>query len=133
MFLIVFVYKLFSYKDYIANLIQYDKNWLYFSDKKVRITTEQSQVIKLLERNGQFTSIELNKIISKNKKYAKSHLTLLRKNFVNDLNKAYYELLNSGLTLISSSKLPKDKRQLLYKTSKEIYKKESFLKFVFKI
>ena len=133
MFLIVFVYKLFSYKDYIENLIQYDKNWLYFSDKKVRITTEQSQVIKLLERNGQFSSIELNKIISKNKKYAKSHLTLLRKNFINDLNKAYYELLNSGLTLISTSKLPKDKRQLLYKTSKEIYKKESFLKFVFKI
>ena len=133
LFLIVFVYKLFSYKDYIENLIQYDKNWLYFSDKKVRITTEQSQVIKLLERNGQFSSTELNKIISKNKKYAKSHLTLLRKNFVNDLNKAYYELLNSGLTLISSSKLPKDKRQLLYKTSKEIYKKESFLKYVFKI
>ena len=133
LFLIVFVYKLFSYKDYIENLIQYDKNWLYFSDKKVRITTEQSQVIKLLERNGQFNSIELNKIISKNKKYAKSHLTLLRKNFINDLNKAYNELLNSGLTLISSSKLPKDKRQLLYKTSKEIYKKESFLKFVFKI
>ena len=133
LFLIVFVYKLFSYKDYIENLIQFDKNWLYFSDKKVRITTEQSQVIKLLERNGQFNSIELNKIISKNKKYAKSHLTLLRKNFINDLNKAYNELLNSGLTLISSSKLPKDKRQLLYKTSKEIYKKESFLKFVFKI
>ena len=133
LFLIVFVYKLFSYKDYIENLIQYDKNWLYFSDKKVRITTEQNQVIKLLERNGQFNSIELNKIISKNKKYAKSHLTLLRKNFINDLNKAYNELLNSGLTLISSSKLPKDKRQLLYKTSKEIYKKVSFLKFVFKI
>ena len=127
------VYKLFSYIDYIAILIQNDKNLLYFSDKKVRITTEQSQVIKLLERNGQFTSIELNKIVSKNKKYAKSHLTLLRKNFINDLNKAYNELLNSDLTLISSSKLPKDKRQLLYKTSKEIYKKESFLKYVFKI
>ena len=133
MFLILFVFKLFSYKDYIEKLIQHDENWLYFSDKKVRITTEQSQVIKLLERNGQFNSVELNKIISKNKKYAKSHLTLLRKNFINDLNKAYNELLNSDLTLISSSKLPKDKRQLLYKTSKEIYKKESFLKFVFKI
>ena len=133
LFLIVIVYKLFSYKDYIENLIQYDKNWLYYSDKKVRITTEQSQAIKLLERNGQFNSIELNKIISKNKKYAKSHLTLLRKNFINDLNKAYNELLNSGLTLISSSKLPKDKRQLLYKTSKETYKKVSFLKFMFKI
>ena len=133
LFLIVIVYKLFSYKDYIENLIQYDKNWLYYSDKKVRITTEQSQAIKLLERNGQFSSIELNKIISKNKKYAKSHLTLLRKNFINDLNKAYNELLNSGLTLISSSKLPKDKRQLLYKTSKETHKKVSFLKFMFKI
>jgi predicted HTH transcriptional regulator len=75
----VFVFKLFSYKDYINNLIQYDENWFYFSDKKVRITTEQSQIIKLLERNGEFTSNDLNKIVSKDKKYAKSHLTLLRK------------------------------------------------------
>jgi hypothetical protein len=129
----VFVYKLFSYKDYINNLIQYDENWFYFSDKKVRITTEQSQIIKLLERNGEFTSNELNKVVSKNKKYAKSHLTLLRKSFIKRINQLFSELLVSEQQLITLSKLPNDKRQILYRTSKEITKKESFLKFMFKL
>jgi hypothetical protein len=128
----VFVFKLFSYKDYINNLIQYDENWFYFSDKKVRITTEQSQIIKLLERNGEFTSNDLNKIVSKDKKYAKSHLTLLRKNFIKRINQLFSELLVSEQQLITLSKLPNDKRQILYRTSKEISKKESFLKFMFK-
>ena len=132
LFLIVFVYKLFSYKDYINNLIQYDENWFYFSDKKVRITTEQSQIIKLLERNGEFTSNDLNKIVSKDKKYAKSHLTLLRKNFIKRINQLFSELLVSEQQLITLSKLPNDKRQILYRTSKEISKKESFFKFMFK-
>jgi hypothetical protein len=129
----VFVYKLFSYKDYINNLIQYDENWFYFSDKKVRITTEQSQIIKLLERNGEFTSNDLNKVVSKNKKYAKSHLTLLRKSFIKRINQLFSELLVSEQQLITLSKLPNDKRQILYRTSKEITKKESFLKFMFKL
>ena len=133
LFLIVFVYKLFSYKDYINNLIQYDKNWLYFSDKKVRITTEQSQIIKLLEKNGEFNSVELNKIVSKNKKYAKSHLTLLRKNFIKTINDLFSKSTGSDQKFIHSSKLPKDKRQLLYQTSKDVFKKESFLKFMFKL
>ena len=133
LFLIVFVYKLFSYKDYINNLIQYDENWLYFSDKKVRITTEQSQIIKLLERNGKFSSAELNKIVSKNKKYAKSHLTLLRKSFIKSINQLFSEILVSENQLITLSKSPNDKRQILYRTSKEIFKKEPFLKFMFKL
>jgi hypothetical protein len=133
LFLILFLYKIFSYKDYINNLIQYDENWFYFSDKKVRITTEQSQIIKLLERNGEFTSNDLNKIVSKNKKYAKSHLTLLRKSFIKKINQLFSELLVSKQQLITLSKLPNDKRQILYRTSKEISKKESFLKFMFKL
>ena len=133
LFLIVFVYKLFSYKDYINNLIQYDENWLYFSDKKVRITTEQSQIIKLLERNGKFSSAELNKIVSKNKKYAKSHLTLLRKNFIKSINQLFSEIFVSENQLITLTKSPNDKRQILYRTSKEIFKKETFLKFMFKL
>jgi hypothetical protein len=133
LFLIVFVYKLFSYKDYINNLIQYDENWLYFSDKKVKITTEQSQIIKLLEKNGEFNSVELNKIVSKNKKYAKSHLTLLRKNFIKTINDLFSKSTGSDQKFIHSSKLPKDKRQLLYQTSKDVFKKEPFLKFMFKL
>jgi hypothetical protein len=133
LFLIVFVYKLFSYKDHINNLIQYDENWLYFSDKKVRITTGQSQIIKLLERNGKFSSAELNKIVSKNKKYAKSHLTLLRKSFIKNMNEMFFELFGSQQLHIISSKSRKDKRQILYRTSKKIFKKEPFLKFMFKL
>lgn len=133
LFLIVFVYKLFSYKDYINNLIQYDENWLYFSDKKVRITTEQSQIIKLLERNGKFSSAELNKIVSKNKKYAKSHLTLLRKNFIKSINQLFSKIFVSENQLITLSKSPNDKRQIEYRTSKEIFKKEPFLKYMFRL
>jgi hypothetical protein len=133
LFLIVFVYKLFSYKDYINNLIQYDENWLYFADKKIRITIEQSQIIKLLERNGKFSSVELNNIVSKNKKYAKSHLTLLRKNFIKSINQLFSELFASENQLITLSKSPNDKRQILYRTSKEIFKKEPFLKYMFRL
>ncbi len=133
LFLVFFVFKLFSYKDYINKLIQYDKNWLYFSGNKVRINAEQSQIVRLLEINGKFSSIELNKVVSKNRKYAKSHLTLLRKNFVKSINELFSELFGSNQLHIISSKSPKDKRQILYRTSKEIFKKESFLKFMFKL
>ena len=131
--LMIFVYKSFSYKDYVEKLIQYDENWMYFNNKKIRITKEQSLIINLLELNGQFTSTELNSIISKNKKYAKSHLTLLRKTFIDSLNSVYKKALQSDKTLISTTKLPKDKRQLLYRASKEISQKESFIQFLFKL
>jgi hypothetical protein len=133
LFLVVFVFKLFSYKDYIDKLIQYDDNWLYFSGNKIRINNDQSQIIKLLERNGEFSSVELNIVVSKNKKYAKSHLTLLRKNFIKDMNELFFELFGSQQLHIIPSKSQKDKRQILYKTSKEIFKKESFLRFMLKL
>ena len=131
--LMIFVYKSFSYKDYVEKLIQYDENWMYYNNKKIRITKEQSLIINLLELNGQFTSTELNSIISKNKKYAKSHLTLLRKTFIESLNSVYKKALQSDKTLIKTTKLPKDKRQLLYRASKEISQKESFIQFLFKL
>ena len=131
--LMIFVYKSFSYKDYVEKLIQYDENWMYFNNKKIRITKEQSLIINLLELNGQFTSTELNSILSKNKKYAKSHLTLLRKTFIDSLNSVYKKALKSDKTLIKTTKLPKDKRQLLYRASKEISQKESFIQFLFKL
>ena len=85
------------------------------------------------ERNGAFSSVELNMVVSKNKKYAKSHLTLLRKNFIKDMNELFFELFGSQQLHIISFKSRKDKRQILYKTSKEIFKKESFLKFMLKL
>ncbi|MDA9977893.1 hypothetical protein N9E42_02290 [Flavobacteriaceae bacterium] len=131
--LIIFVYKAFAYKDYIEKLIQHDENWLYYLGKKTRITKEQSLAVNLLEQNGEFTSLELNEIISKNKKYAKSHLTLLRKNFIQALNTAYKDVVGAETILIKSSKLAEDKRQLVYKTNKEISQKESFIRFLFKL
>jgi len=58
---------------------------------------------------------------------------LLRKNFIKSLNQLFSELFTSDQELITLSKSPKDKRQILYRTSKEIYKKEPFLKFMFKL
>ena len=120
LFLVFVVYKLFSYKDYIDKLIQFDENWLYFSGKKIRISSEQSLAVVLLEKYGEFTSNDLNKIVSKKKKYAKSHLTLLRKVFIKNFNDTFVELLDLGQDLVNSEKLPSDKRQILYRTNKEL-------------
>jgi hypothetical protein len=45
----------------------------------------------------------------------------------------FFELFGSQQLHIIPSKSQKDKRQILYKTSKEIFKKESFLKFMLKL
>jgi Fe2+ or Zn2+ uptake regulation protein len=128
--LIFFLFKIFSYKDYIRNLIAHDYQWLYFQNQKVRITQYQREVIKLLEQKGGFTSQELNKLLSPN---AKSHLTLLRNNFIEKLNSDFKKLTNNPEPLISSIKNPNDKRQLLYKSNQKISQKESFLKFLFRL
>ncbi|MBP02582.1 MAG: hypothetical protein CMM25_07210, partial [Rhodospirillaceae bacterium] len=77
---------------------------LYYSNNKILISKDQSRTIGLLEKNGQFSSTELNKIISKNKSYAKSHLTYLRQTFIENLNLAYYNLTSFTEPLISSTK-----------------------------
>ena len=128
----LFLYFLFGYKDYINKLVHHDNQWLYYANNKITISNDQSKVIGLLEKNGQFSSTELNKIISKNKTYAKSHLTHLRQTFIENLNLTYYNLTSFTEPLISSTKNPADKRQLIYFAGNKIFKKKSFFEFVFK-
>jgi len=131
-FLAFFLFKSFTYKDYIRNLIAHDYQWLYFQNKKIQITNSQREVIKLLELKGGFTSQELNKLLSPKKSYAKSHLTLLRNNFIEKLNSDFKTLTNNPEPLISSIKNPNDKRQILYKSNQQFSQKESFFKFLFR-
>jgi hypothetical protein len=128
----LFLYFLFGYKDYINKLVHHDKQWLYYANNKITISSDQSIVIGLLEKNGQFSSTELNKIICKNKSYAKSHLTHLRQTFIESLNINYQDLTGFSEPLISSTKNPKDKRQIIYFAENKIFKKKSFLEFVLK-
>ena len=131
-FLAFFLFKIFTYKDYIRNLIAHDYQWLYFQNKKIRITHDQREVIKLLELKGSFNSQELNRLLSPNKAYVKSHLTLLRNNFIEKLNSDFKKLTNNPEPLISSIKNPNDKRQILYKSNQKFSQKESFFSFLFK-
>lgn len=131
-FLIFFLFKIFTYKDYMSNLIAHDFQWLYFQNKKIRITHDQREAIKLLELKGSFTSQELNRLLSPKKSYAKSHLTLLRNNFIEKLNSDFKKPTNSSEPLISSIKNPNDKRQILYKSNQKFSEKESFFRFLFK-
>jgi hypothetical protein len=126
----LFLYFLFGYKDYINKLVHYDNQWLYYANNKILISKEQSIAVGLLGKNGQFSSAELNKIISKNKSYAKSHLTHLRQTFIETLNLNYQNLTGFSEPLISSSKNPSDKRQIIYFAGNKIFKKKSFLEFI---
>jgi hypothetical protein len=128
----LFLYFLFGYKDYINRLVHHDNQWLYYANNKITISNDQSRVIELLEKNGRFSSTELNKIICKNKSYAKSHLTHLRQTFIETLNLNYQNLTGFSEPLISSTKNPEDKRQIIYFAGNKIFKKKSFLDFILK-
>ena len=128
----LFLYFLFGYKDYINKLVHHDDQWLYYSNNKILISKDQSRIIGLLEKNGQFSSTELNKIICKNKSYAKSHLTHLRQKFIETLNLNYQNLTGFSESLISSTKNPEDKRQIIYFAGNKIFKKKSFIEFILK-
>jgi hypothetical protein len=130
--MVLFLYFLFGYKDYINKLVHHDNQWLYYANNKITISEEQSRVVGLLEKKGQFSSIELNKIICKNKSYAKSHLTHLRQTFIENLNLNYQNLTGFSEPLIGSTKNPVDKRQIIYFAGNKIFKKKSFLEFIFK-
>lgn len=131
-FIVIFLFNLFSYKDYLNKFILHDEFWLYFASNKIMITEDQSKIIKILESKGEFSSLELNNVLSKKKTYAKSHLTFLRQSFIEELNSVYNKLTGDSEDLINSKKNPIDKRQIIYFAGKKISKKASFLRFVFK-
>ena len=131
-FIVIFLFNLFSYKDYLNKFILHDEFWLYFANNKILITEDQSKIIKILESKGEFSSFELNSVLSKKKTYAKSHLTFLRQSFIKELNSVYNKLTGDKEDLINSKKNPSDKRQIRYFTGKKILKKASFFQFIFK-
>ena len=131
-FIVIFLFNLFSYKDYLNKFILHDEFWLYFASNKIMITEDQSKIIKILESKGEFSSLDLNSVLSKKKTYAKSHLTFLRQSFVEELNSVYNRLTGGKEDLINSKKNPSDKRQIIYFTGKKISKKASFFQFIFK-
>ena len=125
-------YSLFRYKDFLKTLVLYDEKKLYYGGKSTQITTKQHKAIEALGLQGQITASELNVFISSKKKFAKSHLTLLRQNFIKELNKTYNELTKTKALLICEEKDPNDKRYLVYKTTQAVIKKYSFWTFLFK-
>ena len=125
-------YSLFRYKDFLKTLVLYDEKNLYYGGKSTQITTKQHKSIEALDLQGQITASELNVFISSKKKFAKSHLTLLRQNFIKELNKTYAELTKTKTLLIREEKDSKDRRYVVYKTTQTVIKKYSFWTFLFK-
>ena len=125
-------YSLFRYKDFLKTLILYDEKNLYYGGQSTQITTKQHKSIEALGLQGQITASELNVFISSKKKFAKSHLTLLRQNFIKELNKTYAELTKTKTLLIREEKDPNDRRYVVYKTTQTVIKKYSFWTFLFK-
>jgi len=125
-------YSLFRYKDFLKTLILYDEKNLYYGGQSTQITTKQHKSIEALDLQGQITASELNVFISSKKKFAKSHLTLLRQNFIKELNKTYAELTKTKTLLIREEKDSKDRRYVVYKTTQTVIKKYSFWTFLFK-
>ena len=72
-FIVIFLFNLFSYKDYLNKFILHDEFWLYFASNKIIITEDQSKIIKILESKGEFSSLELNNVLSK-RKHTPNHI-----------------------------------------------------------
>ena len=124
------LFGLFKYKDFLKKLILFDENNLYFGKRSVKISLAQKKAITSLSQRGRLSSEELNKIVSSKNKFAKSHLTLLRQKFINDLNKSFKELTKTQVIYVTEFKDPTDKRFLIYRTTQEVLAKPSFLNFL---
>ena len=134
-FLILFLwtfFKLFAYKDFLKESVLFDENKIHYREESYLINKKQLNCIKHLEKHSQISVIELNKIIS-SKKYAKSHLTFLRTDFIKRINEIYKIISKSSLNLIEQAQDSSDKRYKFYTTTKQVLEKESFFTFLFKI
>ena len=124
-------FKLFAYKDFLKESLLFDENKIHYGEESYLINKKQLNCIKHLEKHSQISVIELNKIIS-SKKYAKSHLTFLRTDFIKRINEIYKTISKSSLDLIEQAQDPSDKRYKFYTTTKQVSEKESFVSFLFK-
>jgi hypothetical protein len=125
-------FKLFAYKDFLKESVLFDENKIHFRKEFHLMDEKQLKLIKHLEKHKQISAIELNNIIS-SKKYVKSHLTYLRAEFVKNLNDIYKKLTKNSLNLVEETQDPHDLRYKIYKITKQVSEKESFLALLFKI
>jgi len=135
-FLIIVVcwvgYKLFVFKDFLKGLLLYDESKIYYENNSAILSLQQLKTIKSLEKSGQISSENLNKIISE-KKFVKSHFTALRIKLINEINTIYKAVTNNNAELIEEVPDPRDKRYKIYKITKQVSQKESFLNFLFRL
>ena len=125
-------FKLFTYKDFLKGLVLFDEKRIYCNQNSEIISNNQLMLIQHLVKKNSISSDELNKILS-SKKYVKSHFTLLRTEFIKEINKIYKNVTISESNLIAEVKDPSDKRYKVYKITKQIFKKESFFTYLFKL
>ena len=125
-------YKLFVFKDFLKGLVLYDETKIYYEDKSSLMNPKQIQVIKALESKGQLSSKSLNEIIS-DKKFVKSHFTVLRNEFISEINTMYKNVTSTHSDLIEEAPDPNDKRYKIYKTTQQVTEKESFFSFLFRL
>ena len=125
-------YRLFTFKDHLKGLVLFDERRLYFNQNSSLVTEKQLLLIQHLEKKSFISSSELNNIIS-SKKYVKSHFTLLRTEFIEEINIILKSVTDNKRNLIEEIKDPLDKRYKVYKINAQISKREPFLSFLFKI
>ena len=125
-------YRLFTFKDHLKGLVLFDERRLYFNQNSSLVTEKQLLLIQHLEKKSFISSSELNTIIS-SKKYVKSHFTLLRTEFIEEINIILKSVTDNKRNLIEEIKDPLDKRYKVYKINAQISKREPFLSFLFKI
>ena len=111
---------------------RFDEKRIYYGQESSLLSEKQLKLIKHLEKNNQITAIELNEIIS-SKKYVKSHFTLLRTAFIDEINAIYKSVTKIQSNLIEEFKDPLDNRYKVYKITKQLSQKESFFTFLFKL
>lgn len=125
-------FKLFAYKDFLKESLLFDESKIHFGGESYLLNEKQLKFIKYLEKHKQISASELNNIIS-SKNYVKSHMTLLRTDFIKKANEVYKKVTKSNLNLVEEAQDPFDNRFKIYRTTKQVSEKESFFTFLFKI
>ena len=92
----------------------FDEKRIYFNQNSSLISDKQLVLIQYLEKKSFISSSELNAIIS-SKKYVKSHFTLLRTEFIEEINIILKSVTDNKSNLIEEIKDPLDKRYKVYK------------------
>ena len=105
-------YRLFTFKDHLKGLVLFDEKRIYFNQNSSLISKKQLSLIQHLEKKSFISSNELNTIIS-SKKYVKSHFTLLRTEFIEEINIILKSVTDNKRNLIEEIKDQESKNLVL--------------------